>query len=174
MKNKVIWLTGLPSAGKTTIAKCLEMYCESKGHPCIILDGDDIRRVLSKDLGFSMKDRRENARRIAAVADLVYRNGGTALVACISPLREYRVLARTLCQSADVNCDFVEVFVDAPIAVCKERDPKKLWGNAPCKMTGIDSPYEAPTHPDIHLETVHLTPNQCVEKISKRVGWTRG
>jgi bifunctional enzyme CysN/CysC len=151
-KGKVIWFTGLSGAGKSTIANALEVELHRQGKRTYILDGDNIRHGLNKDLGFSDAGRVENIRRVAEAAKLMLDAGVIVITAFISPFRHDRQLARDLIGAAD----FIVVFVNTPLTVCEARDPKGLYekarsGQLP-NMTGIDSPYEAPQQPDVLIE----------------------
>lgn len=163
--SRVVWLTGLSGAGKSTIANALERELHRQGKRTYILDGDNIRQGLNRDLGFSDADRAENIRRIAQVARLFVDAGVIVVVAFISPFRAERDAARALFAPGE----FLEVFVDVPLAIAEERDPKGLYrkarsGTLP-QFTGIDSPYEPPLAPELVLPTAHLTPEECVQKI---------
>lgn len=151
-KGKVIWFTGLSGSGKSTLANALETAIHNKGYRTFILDGDNIRLGLNKDLGFSETDRDENIRRIAEVSKLMLDAGLIVMTAFISPFRRERAFARELIGEDD----FLEIYVNTPIAICEERDPKGLYKKARAgqisNMTGIDSPYEPPPHPDIVAE----------------------
>lgn len=149
--GRVIWLTGLSGAGKSTIANALEVELHRQGRRTFILDGDNLRRGLNKDLPFSDEGRIENVRRVAEVARLMMDAGIIVITALISPFRRERELARDL-----IGADrFSEVFVDTPLAVCEARDPKGLYRKARSgllrNMTGIDSAYEPPLAPDLVL-----------------------
>lgn len=149
----VVWLTGLSGAGKSTIANALEGRLHGVGCRTILLDGDQVRRRLSADLGFDAQSRHENSRRVAEFAALFADAGRIVIVALISPFREDREAAR-----ATIGAErFIEVFVDTPLSVCEQRDPHGLYrkarrGEIP-EFTGIDSPYEAPTAPDVCIDT---------------------
>src|SRR5271156_2352443 len=153
----IVWLTGLSGCGKSTIAAELERQLISAGHPAYVLDGDNLRFGLNKDLGFSPQDRAENIRRAGEVAKLLADAGLIVIASFISPYRADRDRVRALVKSGE----FVEVFVDAPVEVCQQRDPKGLYKKAhaalaegkPMQFTGVDAPYEAPTSPEIHLHT---------------------
>ncbi|MBD3585182.1 adenylyl-sulfate kinase [Salinimonas sp. HHU 13199] len=151
-KPRVIWLTGLSGSGKSTLANLLEKKLFEEGKLTYLLDGDNIRHGLCGDLGFSDKDRVENIRRISEVAKLFVDSGTIVLTAFISPFQTDRDFCRKLLQEKE----FVEVYVDVPLAVCEQRDPKGLYKkarNGEIKdFTGIDSTYEAPVNPEVHLE----------------------
>jgi adenylyl-sulfate kinase len=163
-KGVTVWLTGLPSAGKTTLAHLLGKKIRERGVTRIeILDGDVIRMNLCKDLGYSQEDRNTNIRRIAFVSQLLTRHGVIVIVAAISPYRESRDLARREIKN------FVEVFVKCPIEVLIERDVKGLYkkalaGNLP-HFTGVSDPYEEPLNPEILIETNRETPEASAAKI---------
>lgn len=152
-RGRVVWFTGLSGAGKSTLANALATALHARGHRTYVLDGDVIRQGLSRDLGFTEADRAENIRRIAEVARLMMDAGLIVITAFISPFRREREMAQQ-CIGAD---DFIEVYVDTPLAVCERRDPKGLYRKARngelANMTGIDSPYEAPEAPRIALQT---------------------
>lgn len=161
-KGKVIWLTGLSGAGKSTIANALEVELHAKNLHTYILDGDYIRNGLNKDLSFTDSDRAENTRRIAEVSMLMMDAGLIVIVALISPLRREREKARELIGTEN----FVEVFVNTPLEICEQRDVKGLYKKARSgqlsNMTGINSPYEPPEQPDIVL-------NCAVEPVSELI-----
>ncbi|MFQ2245377.1 adenylyl-sulfate kinase [Aeromonas enteropelogenes] len=150
-KPLVIWFTGLSGAGKSTLAGALEQALAAAGKHTYLLDGDNVRHGLCGDLGFDDAARQENIRRVGEVAKLMVDAGLIVLTAFISPFRAERELVRNLLGEDE----FVEVFVDAPLAVCEERDPKGLYKKARAgeirNFTGIDSTYEAPEQPEIHL-----------------------
>lgn len=164
-KATVLWFTGLSGAGKTTLARTVERELKSQGIACVVLDGDDLRSGLNSDLGFSEADRTENVRRVAEVARLFLKTGQMTLVALISPLQAQRDAARALFKKSE----FVEVFVDAPLAVCEARDPKGLYRAARAKQvenfTGIDAAYEPPLCPELHLRTDRADPVELTQKI---------
>jgi adenylylsulfate kinase len=153
MKHKgvVVWFTGFSGAGKSTIAEALTDRLKSEGYQLEVLDGDEIRENLTKDLGFSKQDRDTNIRRIGFVAKLLARNGVIVLVPVISP---YRAIREEMRASID---NFLEVFVNAPISVCEERDVKGLYKQVRAgkikQFTGIDDPYEPPTNPEVECRT---------------------
>lgn len=144
-----IWLTGLSAAGKSTLAFALERILIKAGHPCYVLDGDNVRHGLNNNLGFSAEDRSENIRRVAEVAKLMNDAGLIVITAFISPFRVDRDKARAIIGEGG----FQEVFVDAGLDACEERDPKGLYKKARAgqipEFTGISSPYEAPLNPEL-------------------------
>ena len=160
-----LWLTGLPGAGKSTIANLLEKQLFGSGRHTYILDGDNIRKGLSRDLGFSEADRVENMRRAMEVARLFVDAGLVVIVSFISPYRAERDLARSRLEPHE----FVEVYVDAPLEECERRDPKGLYAKARrgelANFTGIDSDYEPPEAPEIRLDTVAQSADECVDLI---------
>ncbi|MEZ5377420.1 MAG: adenylyl-sulfate kinase [Acidimicrobiales bacterium] len=145
-----LWFTGLSGSGKSSVAVEVERQLLAAGRPAYLLDGDNLRFGLNGDLGFSAADRDENVRRVAHVARLFADAGVVAIVPLISPYRAARQLARSLHEAADVV--FAEVFVDTPLEICEQRDPKGLYAKARAGeikgMTGIDDPYEAPLDPE--------------------------
>ena len=161
----VVWFTGLSGAGKTTLARAVERQLWDAGHRTFLLDGDLLRTDLCADLGFSAADRQENVRRAAGVARLMAQAGLICLTALISPFRADRLRAR----NAMVVGSFVEVFVNAPLAVCEQRDPKSLYRRARAgqlpEFTGISSPYEPPDSPEIEVRTDLFSVQVCTEKI---------
>ena len=158
-----IWLTGLPASGKTTIAQALAKYLVGQGYAVETLDGDEIRLGMSADLGFSAEDRQQHNRRVVFVSKLLVRNGIIVLIPLISPYRETRDFARAELQR------FVEVYVKCPVEECIRRDPKGLYAKALRgeikDFTGLDAPYEAPTTPELTLETDGLSVEECVDRI---------
>jgi bifunctional enzyme CysN/CysC len=161
----VLWFTGLSGAGKSTIANLVEKRLHAMGRHTYILDGDNVRHGLNKDLGFTDADRVENIRRVAETAKLFVDAGLIVLVSFISPFRSERRLARDLVEKGE----FVEIFVDTPLAVAETRDPKGLYRRARegkiKNFTGIDSPYEAPEAPELRLDTASDSPDQLAEQI---------
>ena len=152
-KSRVLWFTGLSGSGKSTVANATEKILHDMGLHTYILDGDNVRIGLNKDLGFSPEDRTENIRRITEVAKLFADSGSIVLTAFISPYREDRDKAREIIS----NEDFIEIFVSADLSVCEARDPKGLYKKARAGeikgFTGIDAPYEAPLNPELIVET---------------------
>jgi len=164
-KGTIIWFTGLSGSGKSTLAYALEYILHKNNIQTYVLDGDNIRQGLCKDLGFSAGDRTENIRRIGEVSRLFLDSGKIVLTAFISPFINDRKIVREL-----VNKDeFIEVFCDSPLDVCELRDPKGLYkkarsGEIP-DFTGINSPYESPEYPELTLKTNELSVQQCLEKL---------
>jgi bifunctional enzyme CysN/CysC len=160
-----LWLTGLSGAGKSTIANLLEKQLFASGRHTYILDGDKIRQGLNRDLGFSEDDRVENMRRAMEVARLFVDAGLVVIVAFISPYRAERNHARSRFEPDE----FVEIHIDAPLEECERRDPKGLYAQARrgelVNFTGIDSDYEPPVAPEIRLDTVAKSPDECVDLI---------
>lgn len=161
----MLWFTGLSGAGKSTLSTLVATELAALGYPNKRLDGDEMRATVCRDLGFSAEDRRENIRRIGAIAVDAVNDKEFAIVATISPSRASRDDVRGKLPAGD----FVEIFVDAPLAVCERRDVKGLYqrarrGELPL-FTGIGSEYERPSAPEIHLDTAHITAPQCLKKI---------
>ncbi|QGZ60806.1 adenylyl-sulfate kinase [Paraburkholderia acidisoli] len=161
----VVWMTGMSGAGKSTIARELVVKLQNEGVRAIALDGDVLRAGLNSDLGFSAADRSENLRRVAHVAALFCDEGYAVITATISPEPEHRQNARRIAGSKR----FIEVFVDTPLFICESRDPKGLYkrarGGSIAGFTGIDSPYRAPTNPDIVLRTADRSAEECVQQL---------
>jgi bifunctional enzyme CysN/CysC len=161
----VVWFTGLSGAGKSTIANIVEKKLHAMGRHTFLLDGDNVRHGLNKDLGFTEADRVENIRRVAEVAKLMLDAGLIVLVSFISPFRAERRLARGLVADEE----FCEVFVDAPLGVAEERDRKGLYKKARRgelkNFTGIDSPYEPPEHPEIRIDTTAVTAEDAADAV---------
>ncbi len=164
-KPSVLWFTGLSGAGKSTIANLVEKRLHAMGRHTMILDGDNVRHGLNRDLGFTEADRVENIRRVAEVAKLFVDAGLIVLVSFISPYRAERMLAR----EAVEDDEFVEIFVDTPVDECRRRDPKGLYRRADAgqlrNFTGVDAPYEAPLDPEITLRTLELAPEALAEQV---------
>ena len=166
-RGAVVWLTGLSGAGKSTIAHALENELFRLAMHTYVLDGDNLRHGLNANLGFAPEDRVENIRRVSEVAKLMADAGMVVITSFISPYRADRARARAIAMQA--SAEFVEVFVDAPLAICEGRDPKGLYQKARAGQlkgfTGIDAPYEAPEDPEIAVRTDQNSPAECVEKI---------
>lgn len=164
-KGALIWMTGLSGSGKSTIAYTLEHALVQRGHLAYVLDGDNIRHGLNKNLGFSAEDRAENIRRIGEVGKLYADTGIITITAFISPYREDRDTARETVGAGD----FFEVFCDTPLEVCEERDPKGLYKKARAGeikgFTGIDDPYEAPEKPEMVIDTSKLSPQEAAVEL---------
>ena len=164
-RARCLWLTGLSASGKSTIANLLEKRLHSDGRHTYVLDGDNVRHGLNRDLGFTEPDRVENIRRVAEVARLMVDAGLIVIVSFISPFQSERDFARRLFEPGD----FKEIFVDASVEACAARDPKGLYAKAMRgeiqNFTGIDSPYERPEQPDLRLDTERLSPKRCVELV---------
>ena len=162
-----VWLTGLPSSGKSTLARLLQAALEEAGLASQVLDGDEVRERLTKGLGFTKKDRDENIRRISYVARLLTKVGGVAITAAISPYRESRDRAR-----AEIG-SFVEVYVNTPVAECEKRDVKGLYKKARSgeikEFTGVSDPYEVPENPEVVCDTLNETEEQSAEKVISRL-----
>lgn len=166
-RGATIWFTGLSASGKSTIAVALEQVLIQQGHHAYVLDGDNIRHGLNKNLGFSAEDRAENIRRIGEVAKLFSDAGLLAITSFISPYRADRDLVRAMHEAAKLP--FIEVHVDCPLAVAEQRDPKGLYKKARAGeikgFTGIDDPYEAPNRPELRLNTAELSVEQSVQAL---------
>jgi bifunctional enzyme CysN/CysC len=167
-KGATVWLTGLSGSGKSTVAVALEQLLVSQGRPAYRLDGDNVRHGLNGDLGFSEADRTENVRRVGEVARLMADAGVVAIVPLISPYRAGRDHARSL--HTDAELPFVEVFVNTPIELCEQRDPKGLYKKARAGeitgFTGIDDPYEAPLEPELVLTPEDGMPAEQAAKVA--------
>jgi len=164
-RSCILWFTGLSGAGKSTLAHALEDRLHKLGKRTYVLDGDNIRKGLCNDLGFSDEDRTENIRRIGEVAKLMIDAGIIVMTAFISPFRNDRQVARDLVKDGD----FIEVFCDAPLDVCEHRDVKGLYKKARAgeipEFTGISSPYEEPLDPELMIDTARLSVDECIDSI---------
>ncbi|MBU60597.1 MAG: adenylyl-sulfate kinase [Alcanivorax sp.] len=167
---KCIWLTGLSGSGKSTLANALEVALTEQGKHTYLLDGDNVRHGLNKNLGMSDEDRTENIRRVSEVAKLMVDAGLVVITAFISPFRADRDAARALFEDGE----FVEVFADAPLEECEKRDPKGLYKKARAgeikEFTGIDSPYEAPAKPEVVINTADNDIEACVKQLIAAIG----
>lgn len=163
-RGAVIWLTGLPSAGKSTIAEALAVALKARGERVELLDGDVVRENLSKGLGFSKEDRDINIRRIGFVAELLARNGVKVITAAISPYRSVRDEVRS-----HVGERFLEVYVSTPLEVCEERDVKGLYAKARSGaltgFTGVDDPYEPPLSPEVEIQAHGETVDESAARV---------
>ena len=164
-KPCLLWFTGLSGSGKSTIANALDVALHHRGYHTFLLDGDNVRHGLNKDLGFSDSDRVENIRRIGEVSKLFTDSGLIVLSAFISPFTSDRRMVRNLFPAGE----FIEVFMDTPLATCEERDPKGLYQKARAgqikHFTGIDSPYEIPERAEVRLDTSEMTVDDCVDSL---------
>ena len=162
-----VWFTGLPSSGKSTLARLLEAEIRARGFAVVVLDGDEVRTWLTVGLGFSREDREENLRRIAHLAMFLNQAGVIAITAAISPYATARQRAR------EVIGGFVEVYVDCPLAVCEARDVKGLYRKARRgevqRFTGVSDPYEPPAAPEVTVRTDRESREQCVARIVERL-----
>lgn len=163
-----LWFTGLSGAGKTTIADIVERELRGRHGKVEVLDGDIVRTNLSKGLGFSREDRDTNVLRIGFVADLLTRNGVGVIVSAISPFKEVRDQVRR-----NVGEDFIEIYVDAPLEVCAERDVKGLYKKAFAgeieQFTGVSDPYEPPASPELHIKTDEEEPHESARRVILRL-----
>ncbi len=166
-KGFTIWMTGLPSSGKSTTAFTLEHELVKKGYLSYVLDGDNIRHGLNKNLGFSAEDREENIRRIGEVARLFADAGVVTITSFISPYRRDRDLVRKIHE--ETGLIFIEILVDTPVEICEERDPKGLYKKARKGeikgFTGVDDPYESPDNPELVLKTEDRSPEEVAGEI---------
>lgn len=167
--NYSIWLTGLPSSGKTTLGKLLKDSLKRIGIPVELIDGDEVRKTICSDLGFSDEDRKENIRRAATLAKQLNDSGKHAICCFVSPTNEIREIARSI-----IGVDnFFEVFVDAPVIVCEERDMKGLYKKARLglitDLTGIGAPFEVPSAPDLHINTDKNTVEESLSQLLNAV-----
>lgn len=166
---RIVWFTGLSGAGKSTISNLVDRHLTSLGKHCCLLDGDDVRTGLCKDLGFSHADRTENIRRVSEVARLMAGAGLIVLVAFISPYRADRAMARALVSREK----FIEVYVDAPLALVEKRDVKGLYRLARSGklkgLTGVDAPYEPPQNPEVHIDVARESAENAAHRIVQAV-----
>jgi adenylylsulfate kinase len=166
-RGTTIWFTGLPASGKSTTAFATEYALVTRGILTYVLDGDNVRHGLNKDLGFSAEDRTQNIRRVAEVSKLLADAGLIVITSLISPFRKERDFARQLHEENGLR--FIEVFVDTPLEVCEARDPKKLYAKARRGelrgYTGVDDPYEPPVTPELLVRTTENTPEEIAKQI---------
>ncbi|MDE1184450.1 adenylyl-sulfate kinase [Paraburkholderia sp.] len=164
MPGAVVWMTGLSGAGKSTLARALHARIAAMGRLCVMLDGDVLRTGLNADLGFTSADRTENLRRVAHVAALFEKQGFIAIAAVISPEAQHRAMARDI-----VGTGFVEVFVNAPLAVCEARDTKGLYARARrgeiADFTGISGPFDVPATPDVAIATDRTSVDEALDQL---------
>ena len=167
-RGAVLWMTGLPGAGKSTLARALEQELLLRGVLCAVVDGDELRSGLSQDLGYDPAGRRENIRRATEVSLYLAEAGLVAIVALISPLRVDRAMAAERIRKR--NVPFAKIFVNAPMSVCERRDPKGLYRKARAgnitSFTGIDAPYDTPVVPDCEIRTDVESFPQCLERLT--------
>lgn len=165
--SQILWFTGLPASGKSTIAGRVEELLHEQGFTTYLLDGDNIRAGLNKDLSFSGEDRRKNIRRVAEVAKLFVDCGVIVLAAFISPYRSDRQMVAKMVEKGE----FTEIYINCPLEVCEERDPKGLYKKARAgelkDFTGVDAPFEAPERPPIEIQSDKMSVEEAAEKIVK-------
>ena len=163
--HKSIWLTGLPGSGKTTLGKLLVQELQNKNISAILLDGDEIRAGINKDLGFSHSDREENIRRVAEISKIILKSGMSTVNAFITPTEELRKLVKSIIPSDLV----IEVFLDAPLHICEKRDPKGMYRKARegriKNFTGVGSVFEPPLKPDLIIKTGELNIEKSMERL---------
>ena len=168
-RGMMVWFTGLSGSGKSTVALGVERELHKRGLLCRILDGDNIRAGINNNLGFSQEDRKENIRRIAEIGKLFVQTGIITLACFVSPTEEIRRLARLIIGEED----FFEVYVSAPLEVCEQRDVKGLYARARRgevkDFTGISSPFEAPAHPALDIDTSRLSLEECVKSVTNLI-----
>lgn len=166
-KSKVIWLTGLPCSGKTTLAYALENELFKLGFTVYVLDGDNLRKRLNSDLGFSVQDRHENIRRIAEISSLFVQAGLITINAFVTPTHELRKLAQSIIGEED----YLEVFIDTPVDVCEQRDVKGMYKKARSGIikdfTGVNAPFEVPVNPYVTVSTDHISIDQSLQQLLK-------
>lgn len=170
----VVWLTGLPGSGKTTIARELEKVLRGKGFKVEVLDGDEVRRWLSPEAGFSREDRERHLRRVAYVSRLLARNGVAVIASFVSPYRTVRGEARGIVEGEGLR--FIEVYVKCSLEECLRRDPKGLYRRAfkgeIKDMTGVQDRYEEPLNPEVIVDTEREALTECIEKIVRRIEYS--
>ena len=165
MPGAIVWFTGLPGAGKITLAQAVCQALGERGRPAQVIDGDDLRRGISADLGFSPTDRAMQVPRAAQAAVAIAQAGEIALVAVIAPAQQARAAARMLA----APYRFLEIYLSTPLSICRQRDPKGLYAQADTGivrgLTGVDAPYEPPVHPELVLDTSQLELPLCVANV---------
>ncbi|TXN43208.1 adenylyl-sulfate kinase [Methylobacterium sp. WL7] len=165
----IVWLTGLPGSGKTSIANVVDRRLSNESRHSLILDGDNLRHGLNRDLGFSTADRSENVRRTAETARLISESGLITIIALVSPIRAEREMARQIAS----DLPFLEVFIDTPLEICERRDPKGLYSLARAgkigQFTGVSAPYERPLQPDLVVSTENISPDASAFSVIKAV-----
>jgi len=164
-KAPILWITGIPASGKTTLARRLVRYFRSLGTAAEVLDGDDIRKIISSDLGFSKEDRLENNRRIGWIARLLARNGVMAVVASVSPYLEGRKNARDEARADDIR--FIEIYAKCSQAIAQKRDTRGIYGQK--NVTGLGAPYEVPTTAEIVIYTERVGPDEALAQVLERL-----
>jgi adenylylsulfate kinase len=168
-KGQVLWLTGLSGCGKSTIAQALEIELHKQGFLSVILDGDNIRKGLSRNLGFSKEERHENIRRVSEVAKLFANNGIIVICCFISPSREMRALAKRIIGAQK----FKEIYISTPLETCRSRDPKGLYAKAYNgeiqNFTGVSAPYEPPLTPALNINTSSMSVDNCVNILKELI-----
>lgn len=164
-KAPILWITGIPASGKTTLARRLVRYYRSLEKPADIVDGDDIRKVISASLGFSKEDRLENNRRIAWIARILARNGVIAVVASVSPYASGRKDART--EAGTDGIQFVEIYTRCSQSIAQSRDTRGVYEQK--NVTGLGAPYEVPTSPEIVIDTERLDPDEALREVLERL-----
>jgi len=165
-----LWFTGLPSSGKSTVAKRVEEELRNQGFEMHNLDGDNVRKKLHPDLGFTEEERATNNRRVSFIARLLNRHDVGTIVAAVSPFQDARSNAR---DEIENEGDFIEIYVECPVEVCKQRDPKGLYEQAEAgqidNFTGVNHPFEEPDDPEIHINTAENSVEECVDHVLDRL-----
>ena len=166
-KGFVIWFTGVPASGKSTLATEVQRRLEAMGLPVENLDADEVRANLSPNLGYTEEARNENTKRLAWFAQKLSNYGANVMIAAVAPRQAYRDRARQWCEK------FVEVFVDTPLEVCQQRDPKGLYARAARgevnDIAGLHQPYEAPQNPEVHVKTVEASVEECADAVMAKL-----
>ncbi len=166
-KGIVIWFTGIPASGKSTLAAAVQERLEAMGLPVENLDADEVRTNLSPNLGYTEEARNENTKRLAWFAEKLAGYGANVMIAAVAPKRAYRDRGREWCEK------FVEVWVDCPLEVCQERDPKGLYARAArgevSDIAGMHQPYEAPASPEVHVRSAESSVDECIDAVMARL-----